>query len=667
MAVFAVAALEDVVAHLILDDYRGAGLIGHVNTLDDRLDAAVREGVLLPDSRENIRFLLVEAGGTERDRACVEELVAGGHWTELNDRFYQTLKFGTGGMRGRTIGKVVTAAERGRGTPAVPEHPATGTNAMNEFSVSRATQGLVNYLKASFPGQRPRVVISHDTRHFSRLLAELAAGIIARMGGEAFLFEQERSTPELSFAVRHLRAQAGIMLTASHNPPHDNGFKAYFADGGQLVEPHASAIIAQVQQIRSIQPEAAQEPGTVRPIGAEVDAAYLEALDTLVLEREMMRARAGEVKMVFTPIHGTGMRIVPAMLQRWGVRFSVVEAQQKPDGSFPTVQSPNPENAEALALAIEQGRREQADFIVGTDPDADRMGVAVRNAEGNFEILTGNMIGSILAAYRIERLFEQGVLHAGNSARAAIIKTFVTTDLQKAIAQSRGLKCVETLTGFKYIGEKLKDYEEAAGGRGDLDAASWRARLLERSTYFVFGGEESYGYSGGDYVRDKDANGAVLMFAEAAVWARAHGMTLLDVLDDLYVRHGLYLEKLGTLTFEGAEGAAKIRKLLQSYKEQPPGTLGGKTVERVQNFAEEAMQDVDGKPIPREMMLLFHAEGGTRMAVRGSGTEPKIKFYFFGRSKVGGRDELRTAKVALHKSLEALWQEVQVDVRRRVA
>jgi phosphoglucomutase len=637
-----------------------------MHALSPALDAAVAAGQLLASSRENILFLLEKAGVNPVDADSVQELVDGAQWGELNDRFYQTLKFGTGGLRGRTIGRVVTRAERGRGSESIPEHPATGTNTVNEFNISRATQGLVNYLKSAFPGTIPRVVLAHDTRYFSRRFAELAAGVIARMGGKAFLFDRERSTPELSFAVRYLEAQAGIMLTASHNPPHDNGFKAYFADGGQLVEPQASAIIAEVLKVQRLQPESAETPGVVEIVGAAVDQAYLDGLSTLVLEPELVRRQASSLKLVFTPIHGTGIQSVPAILERFGFHYTVVAAQQAPDGGFPTVQSPNPENAEALALAIEQGRSEGADFIAGTDPDADRMGVAVRDADGNFEILTGNMIGSILAAYRIERLFAQGVLTPANAARATLIKTFVTTDLQKEIAAAHGLKCVDTLTGFKYIGEKLKDYEIQAGGRGGAEFSVWRARLLDISTFFVFGGEESYGYSGGDYVRDKDANAAVLMFAEVAAWAKSQGLTLLDYLDRLYVAHGLYLEKLGTLTFEGAEGAAKIRRLLQSYKEEPPRTWGGRKVERIQNFAEEDILDVDGKTIPKELMLMFHLEGGYRVAVRGSGTEPKIKFYFFGRSAVTGIEALPPAKKELRGILDDLWKETQKDVHARV-
>lgn len=631
------------------------------------LDPAVQSGKLLASSRENILAYLAKSTGEEWEIASLKELVEGGEWTELNDRFYQMLKFGTGGLRGRTIGRVVTQAERGGSTSGAPDHPAVGTNTMNGFSLSRATQGLCRYLARSFQGVAPKVVISHDTRYFSRAFATQAANIVAQMGGTAFLFEAERSTPELSFAVRHLGAHAGIMLTASHNPPHDNGFKAYFQDGGQLVEPQASAIIAEVLAVPSAKIEPAAVQGRVVSVDREVDEAYLAALSTLVLEPGVVKSQSGKLKLVFTPIHGTGLQTVPKVLERFGFSHTVVAAQAKPDGGFPTVKSPNPENPEALALAIEQGKKEGADFIAGTDPDADRMGVAVRNATGEFEVISGNMIGSILAAYRIERLFEQGVLTPANVSHAALIKTFVTTDLQASIARKHGLKCVDTLTGFKYIGEKLKDYEELAGGRGTADFQTWRSTLLKKSTFFVFGGEESYGYSGGDAVRDKDANAAVLMFAEAAAWAKSKGMTLLDYLDGLYVQHGLYLEKLGTLTFEGAEGAAKIKKLLASYKDKAPKTLGGRAVERVLNFGEEDILDVDGKKIPKEIMLMFYLAGGFRVAVRGSGTEPKIKFYFFGRSEIADKSALTSAKKELRKVLDDLWEETQQDVKVRVA
>lgn len=651
-----------------MDFWREHDLIPAMSELRDQLASAVADGNLLESSKDNILFLLEEAGCEEWERTSIHQLLNAGEWTELNDRFYQTLKFGTGGLRGRTIGRVVTAAEKGeQGDRIPPEHPAVGTNVMNDFNVTRATQGLINYIKKEL-GEAPKVVISHDTRYFSRKFAELAASIVQTRGGTAYLVREERSTPELSFAVRFFGAHAGVMITASHNPPHDNGFKAYFADGGQIVEPHATGIIDEVMAVTTGLVEAEGESGEILVVGEELDEAYLKAIGGLVLEPDIIAEQAGALKIVFTPIHGTGIQAVPKVLDHFKFQYAVVEEQAGPDGGFPTVKSPNPENGEALAMAIEKAKFLEADFLAATDPDADRMGVAVRKENGGYQLLSGNQIGSLMAAYRLERLFNSGVLTKENASRAALIKTFVTTDLQKAIAEAYGVKCVETLTGFKFIGEKLNDYEKEAGGRPeDADEEAWRNILLEKSTYFVFGGEESYGYSAGDAVRDKDANAAVLMFAEVAAWCKANETSLLEYLDSLYLKYGFYLEKLGTLTFEGAEGAAKIQKLLASYVENPPAGWGPKKVDRVQDFESEDVFDCDGKAIPKQKMLIFHLEGGSRVAVRGSGTEPKIKFYFFAKAEVPGADELPEIKSSVTQMLEDLWEFTQRDVDQRTA
>ena len=639
-----------------------------MSSIESKIRAAVSAGSLLKSSADNMHFFLGEAGAEDWEQASVEELMEGGHWTELNDRFYKTLGFGTGGLRGRTIGKVVTNAERGRNAgKAQPEYPAVGTNSMNFFNVSRATQGLVRHMLDSFPGITPRLVVSHDTRYFSRPFAELIARIATEMGVDAFLFPEDRSTPELSFAVRHLKAHAGVMVTASHNPPHDNGYKVYFQDGGQIVEPHASKIIARVMEVKSgkvLVP--ATRKGSVTLLDRSVDEAYIAAVSGLVLDPQAIREQKSKFKIVYTPIHGTGIRIIPQLLEKFGFNVSIVQEQATGDGGFPTVKSPNPENAEALALGLEQARRESADVVLGTDPDADRMGAVIRDRTGGYQIISGNMIGSIMVAYRLDKFFSSGVLNGGNAVHAVVIKTFVTTDLQKEIAAHYGVRCVETLTGFKYIGEKLKDYEDQAGAGGGMDAVAWRETLLKKSSFYVFGGEESYGYSGGDYVRDKDANAAVLMFAEAAAFAASKGQTLLEYLDRLYLQHGFYTEKLGTLTFEGAEGAAKIRRLLDSYKKNPPLEFAGKKVERVQDFAAENVRDVDGKEIPKELMLMFYLEGGFRIAVRGSGTEPKIKYYFFGKQPAKSAEELQSAKTSLKGVLDRLWDVTQKDVETRV-
>ncbi|MDR1191013.1 MAG: phospho-sugar mutase [Verrucomicrobiales bacterium] len=639
-----------------------------MSTLDVTISEAVKAGKLLPTGAENIALYLNEAEDWER--ASVGELVAAGEWTELNDRFYQTLRFGTGGLRGRTIGRVVTASEWGANTAraGAPEHPAVGTNAMNFFNVGRASQGLLAYVRATFPDEQTSIVISHDTRYFSRQFAELIARTASELGVDAYLFPDDRSTPELSFAVRYLNAHAGVMVTASHNPPHDNGYKVYFRDGGQVVEPHATNIIQRVLAVRSgkVAQPAAQR-GNVTVVYERLDKAYLDAVSALVLNPRVINEQKSRLKIVFTPIHGTGIRITPGLLNKFGFNFSIVPEQAKGNGGFPTVQSPNPENAGALTLGIAQARREHADLVLATDPDADRMGAVIRDRAGDYQVITGNMIGSLLAAHRLELFFAQGILTAANARHAVLIKTFVTTDLQKAIAESYGVRCVDTLTGFKYICEKMKIYEEQAGGRGSLSATEWRERLLAKSSFYVFGGEESYGYSGGDYVRDKDANAAVLMFAEMAAHAAGKGLNVLEYLDQLYVKHGFYAEQLGTLTFEGAEGAAKIKRLLDSYQSDAPAAWGGRQVERVQNFAKEDIHDADGKLLPKELMLLFHLEGGYRVAVRGSGTEPKIKYYFFGKSAVGDAAALPAVKDRVRRELEHLWAETQRDAAARAA
>lgn len=631
------------------------------------IESAVQEGKLSTNSAENVGRLMRESKQVPRMVASIQELVGACEWEELNDRFFRTLAFGTGGLRGRTIGKVVTKAEMGKPTAlGRPEFPAVGTNCMNEGNVVRATQGLVNYLQKSFPGQAPRVVFAHDTRFFSREFAELAARTVAAAGATAYLFSEDRSTPELSFAVRHLGAQAGVEITASHNPSHDNGYKAYFSDGAQIVEPHASGIIREVEAVRepNLNPKW-EGGGKVVSIGAEVDEEYQLGLRELILEEEMLKKEGKALKVVFSPLHGTGGRIVPEMLARAGVKVLLVKEQEKGDGRFPTVKSPNPENGEALAMGIELAKKEGGDLVLATDPDGDRMGVALRNRDGEYELITGNQIGSLLAAYRIDRMRAKGWIQPGQEKNCCLIKTFVTTDLQKEIAAVAGIRCVETLTGFKYIGEKLGIYEKQAGGRGKMGAEEWRKKRMEKSTFFVFGGEESYGYSGGDYVRDKDANGAVLMFVEAAAWAKSQGRNLLEEMDEIYRRHGLYLEKLGTLEMPGAEGAKQIAQAVESYQSRPPKVWGGRKVVGVIDFEKGCHRDVEGQEIPKERMLMFDLGEGYRVAVRASGTEPKMKCYFFGKRKVGATEDLGRAKQELAGELNELWSWTQADAKKR--
>ncbi len=486
----------------------------------------------------------------------------------------------------------------------------------------------------------------------------------------------------MSFAVRFLGASAGIVITASHNPPHDNGFKAYFNDGAQVIEPHASAIIAKVNAIagENYTAKPADQQGAIQTLGPEVDEAYMGRLETLILDKELVRS-AKDLGIVFTPLHGTGGVIIKPMLERLGFNFSVVEEQDRFDGNFPTVASPNPENAAALQLGVELAEKTKADLVVATDPDCDRVGVAVRasdgsESDGQMRLLSGNQIGSLLAYYRIKTLFERGVLNAQNASRGVIIKTFVTTDLQKAIAEKYGLRCVETLTGFKYIGAKLAKYQrgipEALGENYVvLPEEKTRELRLAHSSLYVFGGEESYGYSGGDFVRDKDGNGSAIMFCEVAAHAKSLGLTVTALLDQIFSEFGYFEEYTGSLTFEGAEGAETIKRLLASYVARPPAEMLGTRVTHVKNFETETFRDVEGDEIPKEKMLIFELEDRTRIAVRGSGTEPKIKYYLFAQRRPDGSkfstEDLAAIKAKVGARLQELWQWLREDANSRAA
>jgi phosphoglucomutase len=634
----------------------------------------------MESSAKNIRALVAGAP-TDLYLRAVNELVNAAQWSELNDRFYQTLTFGTGGLRGRTIGKIVTPSERGNaGEDARPQFPCVGTNAMNFFNINRATRGLVAYLhdwnRREKISVKPRLVIAHDPRFFSKEFAELAAKVAAENGCDACVFDGPRSVPELSFAVRYLKASAGIVITASHNPPNDNGYKVYFSDGAQVIEPHASGIIAKVNAIttESFTPVPKDQQGKVTTIGKDIDQAYMRRLETLILDPLMIR-EAKSLRIIYTPLHGTGSVIIKPMLTRLGFNFQVVPEQDRFDGRFPTVKSPNPENAEALTMAINLAQKEDADLVVATDPDCDRMGAAVRARDGKMKLLSGNQTGSLLAWYRIKILFDKGVLNKQNASRAVIIKTFVTTDLQKAIANYYGLRCVETLTGFKYIGEKLGKYERAIPEQlrqnyAHLTEQQTRRLRLAHSSFYVFGGEESYGYSSADFIRDKDGNGAVIMFCEVAAYAKSRGQTVDELLDEIFAKFGYFAEKTNALVFEGAEGANKIARLIESYNASPVLEVLGSRVIGIKNFERDMVEDVEGDLVPKEKMLIFELEDGTRIAVRPSGTEPKIKYYLFAqrRPENGKFDsaELKGIKTQIGEKLDRLWDWLQKNAEERL-
>ncbi len=645
------------------------------------VDGLESGGELLDAAASNIKDWLAGGFLSPASTDSLKELLESGNAEELNNRFYQKIAFGTGGLRGRTIGSTPTQQEKGEmektGAPALP---GVGSNMLNEYTVAKATIGLFEYsrkhLEAQGIAEAPKLVIAHDVRHFSRFFCELSASIWTKRGGEAFIFDGPRSTPQLSFTVRHLNATCGIVITASHNPPHDNGYKAYFADGGQLVPPNDQGVIDEVENVsmNGLQACLEIELNGVSTLGKELDEAYIDTVVETVIDRSAFEGSG--LKVVFTPIHGTGAVSTLPALARLGVEPLTVEAQMVQDSNFPTVKSPNPENAEALAMATKLSEEEGADILLGTDPDCDRMGVAIAGEDGKMVLVTGNQIGAMLADYRIGKLKQMGWIPEEGTQSAALIKTFVTSPLQDAIAEGHGVKCINTLTGFKWIGEKLFLYEQKlkevykseTGSELDYDSLSQKERseLLQKySTFYVFGGEESYGYLPTDAVRDKDGNAASVIFCELAASLKKEGRSVLQYLDSLYLRHGYFLETLGQIVYEGAAGAAKIARILESYRSDPPTEFLGSNIKRFTDFGRETVIDPDGKEIPKQDLYFLELESGYRYAVRGSGTEPKIKFYLFGNDAVSGESELEATKLKTRDTLESLKKAILDDAKSR--
>lgn len=639
------------------------------------LEQAVAQGKLLATSLENIRLLT--AGTTDPVvSAAIAQLIEKQEWAELNNRFFKTLAFGTGGLRGRTIGTIITPAEQGTGGPNNrPQYPCVGTASMNYFNVGRAMRGLITYVRRfveqEATGRKPLIVIGHDTRHFSRDFAEFCARITTALGCDCALFDGPCSTPEVSFAIRELNADTGVVITASHNPAHDNGFKAYFNDGAQLISPHDKAVIAEVNALTTDTftplPENAQ--GTLRILGPEFDAIYTNRLKGIILRPDVFTQTSAKV--VFTNLHGTGARCIVPLLREIGCNVSTVPAQDTLDGRFPTVASPNPENAPALDMAIAQADAENADLVIATDPDADRMGIAVRDkTTGKMQLLTGNQTGCLMAWYRCKTVRELNLVTEENLPHATMVKTFVTSPLQDAIAASFGISTVNVLTGFKYIAAKLGKYEQAIPenlrqGYRSMTEEQTRALRLRHSKYFIFGGEESYGYLAQDFVRDKDANAAALCLAELNAYLATQGTSLLQCLNNIYTQLGYYKELGKSIVMEGADGAAKIAALTKSYIENPPTSMDGTPVAALRDFSTGTMTDAEGDPIPAEKMLFIDLADGRSFAVRPSGTEPKIKYYLFAHGPA--TTELTPAIATVENSIATLWQAIETDARTRMA
>jgi phosphoglucomutase len=554
-------------------------------------------------------------------RKQVSDLLANNE-KELIECFYRDLEFGTGGLRGIM---------------------GVGTNRMNIYTVGMATQGLANYLRKVFPGIfQIKVAIAYDSRNNSRLFAGTAANIFSANGFKVYLFEALRPTPELSFAIRYFGCQSGIVITASHNPKEYNGYKAYWDDGGQIIAPHDKQIIQEVQKIQSIDEvnfKAKRE--NIETIGKEVDEIYTDQITTLSLSPEIIK-RQKELKIVYTPIHGTGGKLVPLVLKKFGFRNIIsVPPQDVPDGNFPTVRSPNPEEQAALAMAIQKAEETDADIVMATDPDADRVGVAVRDYRGNFVILNGNQTATLLIFYLLTKWAEKKKL----TGKEYIVKTIVTTELLAALAARFSVDCFDVLTGFKYIADVIKQFEG-------------------RKT-FIGGGEESYGYLAGEFVRDKDAVMSCALIAETAAWAKDQGKSMFALLLEIYKEFGLYKEKLISLERKGKTGLEEIQQMMKDFRINPPVTVNqSKVTEVIDYLSEASLQRVNAKnkgiKIPESDVLQLITDDGSKISIRPSGTEPKIKFYFGVKEKLNDISEFERVNKLLDTKIENIIRDLKI-------
>lgn len=638
------------------------------------LDAlnSLENGAILESAQRNIREWVEASFLPYWALLSILELLEKKAYVDLNDRFFKLLEFGTGGMRGKTIAKVSTSSELGNiSSQGTPEHAAVGSANMNDFNLVRATAGLFNYCKSWCDKKNlgvPSLVIAYDVRHFSKHFCELAASVWSSMGGIVRIFDGPRSTPQLSYTVIESKSTAGIVITASHNPASDNGYKVYFSDGAQAVSPHAEGIVNCVNEIswQQVGELLFKNLSKVLYVEKSLEEAYIKSIENCVIDKDAMRKN--KPRLVYTPVHGTGAILCPEIMRHFGLEPILVEEQMVLDPRFPTVKQPNPEYPETLAMAISLANATKSDCLMATDPDADRMGVAYRASDGNMTLLTGNMIGSLLTYYRISRMIELGIIT--NPKNCAIIKTFVTSPLQDAIAQSFGLKCINTLTGFKWIGSKLRKYEEKLlKANPNLNYRKLpyleKAKLLQEfSTFFVFGGEESYGFLGVDLVRDKDANAAVIMFSEMLAYLKEQGKSVGQYLDEIYLKNGYFLEDLRNIYKEGASGSIYIKTFLEKLDENPLKEVGGVKVESVMNFGKDQIFDEDCDKIPNERFFFYKLANGYSFAIRASGTEPKIKFYAFAKESVKSESDLPNAKILAKQNLKALLDSLEAIFSR---
>lgn len=540
---------------------------------------------------------------------------------ELIDAFYKNLEFGTGGLRGIM---------------------GVGTNRMNKYTVGMSTQGYANYLNKMYPGGIVRVAVAHDSRNNSRFFAEIVADVMAANGIKVFLFEDLRPTPELSFAIRHLGCQGGVVCTASHNPKEYNGYKAYWSDGGQLVPPHDKNVINEVEKIKSVDDvkwEGNKE--NIQIIGKEVDEAYLNMAAGLSIYPEIIR-KQNDLKIVYTPIHGTGITMVPALLEKLGFsNLTIVAEQSKPDGNFPTVNYPNPEESEAMSIALEKAKSIDADILAGTDPDADRVGIGVKDHHGNWVLLNGNQTAVLAFNYMIEARKLKGLSRPNDM----VVKTIVTTELIDDIAREKNITCYNVLTGFKWIAELIRQKEHAEN--------------------YIIGGEESYGLMIGDKIRDKDAVTAVAMLCEMAAVEKDKGKTLFEKLLDIYIEYGLYKERLISITRKGMNGQKEIADMMERFRKNPPAALNGSKVVNLLDYdSGENKNLLTGEKnkieLPRSNVLQFILEDGSKISARPSGTEPKIKFYFSVKGNLKNREEFDEKEKELEERIDNIIRDLAI-------
>ena len=542
--------------------------------------------------------------------------------TELIDSFYRTLEFGTGGLRGIM---------------------GAGTNRMNKYTVGAATQGLANYLNLNFKDlEQISVVVGHDSRNNSRLFAEAAANIFSANGIKVYLFDDMRPTPEMSFAIRHLGCQSGIILTASHNPKEYNGYKAYWDDGAQVLAPHDKGIIDEVNKVKVEDIKFEGRPELIEIIGEEIDKIYLDKVHSLSIDPECIK-RQHDLKIVYTPLHGTGKMLIPRSLELWGFdNVHTVPEQMIPDGNFPTVKSPNPENGEALTMALNLAKSIDADIVMASDPDADRVGMACKNDKGEWILVDGNQTCMIFLYYIIMNRKAQGKMQ-GNE---FIVKTIVTTELIKSIADKNHIKMYDCYTGFKWIARQI--------------------RLNEGKLQYIGGGEESYGFLAEDFVRDKDAVSACSLLAEICAWAKDQGKTLYDVLMDIYLEYGLALNKTINVVKPGKSGADEIKAMMENFRKNRPTEIGGSKVICTKDYGVLKEYDAAGAEKALDFpeasnVLQWYTEDGTKVSVRPSGTEPKIKFYIEVKGEMECPKCYTAAVAKAHVKIDAVAKSLCLD------